>query len=68
MTGLLIFLSIFLWAFLAVAILLAGTWIVIGLFLFTRCVLAPNVRRLLGMRDPWHEPPFPVQQPGELSD
>jgi len=62
MTGLLIFLGILLWAFLSIAILLAGNWIVIGLFLFTRNVLAPSVRRLLGIRDPWNEPPFPARQ------
>ena len=62
MTGLLVFLGIFLWAFLCIAILLAGNWIVIGVYLFMRNFLAPKVRRLLGMRDPWHDPPFPAQQ------
>ena len=59
----LLVMTVFLWALLLVGILILGNWLVLGGYLFLRDLVMPRVRRMLGLRDPWNEPPFPYEQP-----
>lgn len=54
-------LVIFLWALLLVGILILANWLVLGGYLFLRDLVMPKLRRMLGLRDPWSESPYPYE-------